>query len=359
MTRLEERYRRVLRLLPASYREVWEEDMVSTYLASVDTDDRDDAEYAAEYGWPGWSEVASIVALAVRLRVGSAGAPPRYAMWGEAVRRAALGAMLVNAAASLVGVVMMLWFAGLIPLVPPPPVLPGPPGYPDPWYRMFLFAGLARLLWLPAYLALVLGYRAAGRWLASVAAAAAVLSTAAAAVLTPDPISGEACYSLLVNVLLVLALAAFHRDAPPVVRRSWLAALGVCTVVATGHMLLLIPPTNTSPPLDWAGFCCVVVVGAAVVHLAARGLGRSGRYPVWAPALAILAFTTLGLRLVTLLDYARFRPGGWHSATVPLGLVEAVAVLAVAVWLALLSARTLRRLPATTADVTAWSTTTR
>jgi len=30
-----------LRLLPASYREVWEEDMVSTFLASVHTDDRD------------------------------------------------------------------------------------------------------------------------------------------------------------------------------------------------------------------------------------------------------------------------------------------------------------------------------
>ncbi|HZM75585.1 MAG TPA: hypothetical protein VFC19_07645, partial [Candidatus Limnocylindrales bacterium] len=74
MNRLEERYRRVLRLLPASYRGVWEEDMVATFLASVATDDREEAEYLADFGRPSWPEVFSIVALAIRLRIGSAGA---------------------------------------------------------------------------------------------------------------------------------------------------------------------------------------------------------------------------------------------------------------------------------------------
>ena len=77
MTRLEERYRRVLRLLPVSYRVIWEDDMVATFLASTHTDDRDEADYLADFGRPSWAEVASIAALAIRLRIGSAGAPPR------------------------------------------------------------------------------------------------------------------------------------------------------------------------------------------------------------------------------------------------------------------------------------------
>lgn len=48
MTVLEQRYRLVLRMLPASYREVWEEDMVATFLASMGTNDVEDAEYFAD-----------------------------------------------------------------------------------------------------------------------------------------------------------------------------------------------------------------------------------------------------------------------------------------------------------------------
>ena len=39
---LEDRYRAVLRVLPASYRTVWEEEMVSTFLESTRTGDPDD-----------------------------------------------------------------------------------------------------------------------------------------------------------------------------------------------------------------------------------------------------------------------------------------------------------------------------
>jgi hypothetical protein len=35
MSRIEERYRFVLRLLPVSYRQRWEEDMVASFLESV------------------------------------------------------------------------------------------------------------------------------------------------------------------------------------------------------------------------------------------------------------------------------------------------------------------------------------
>jgi hypothetical protein len=80
VNRLEQRYRLVLRtLLPASYRKLWEEDMVATFLESMDSDDAEAAEFLADYGRPGWSEVASVAALAVRLRLGAAEAPLRSA----------------------------------------------------------------------------------------------------------------------------------------------------------------------------------------------------------------------------------------------------------------------------------------
>lgn len=84
MSRLEQRYRLVLRvLLPAAYRNAWEEDMVATFLDSVDSDDAEATEYAVDCRRPSSSEVASVASLAVRLRLGAAGAPPRYVAWGR------------------------------------------------------------------------------------------------------------------------------------------------------------------------------------------------------------------------------------------------------------------------------------
>ena len=67
MSTLETRYRSVLRLLPLPYRQVWEEEMVATFVESMMPDDPNDADFVAEFGRPAWSEVASVAALAVRL----------------------------------------------------------------------------------------------------------------------------------------------------------------------------------------------------------------------------------------------------------------------------------------------------
>jgi hypothetical protein len=166
MTPLEQRYRLVLRVLPADYRAVWQEEMVATFLESMHTDDVEDAEYLAEYGRPSWSEVASVAALAIRLRIpglrlrlGGTGAPPRNVIWGDAVRLVALVQLLVKAAWAVIGIGTMLWLSGQIP---------GPP-VPRPqmlalhlWDRLSFLAGL---VWLPVYLALVIGHRRAGQLL--------------------------------------------------------------------------------------------------------------------------------------------------------------------------------------------------
>lgn len=92
--------------------------MVATFLASMNTDDVEDAEYLAAYGRPSWSEVASVVRLAVRLRVGGVGMPPLSVAWGEAVRAVrlvALVVLLVNAISATWGLWRMFWLAHQIP----------------------------------------------------------------------------------------------------------------------------------------------------------------------------------------------------------------------------------------------------
>jgi hypothetical protein len=358
MSRLEQRYRLVLRVLPAAYRKAWEEDMVATFLDSVDSDDAEAAEYAADYGRPSWSEVATVASLAVRLRLGAAGAPPRYLAWGQTVRLVALTGLLVNAAAATIVAGSTLWLAGKLGWLPAPPADWAPAMPPSAWHTLWTLAGL---LWLPAYVGLLLGHRRAAQLLAALA----VLPDGAAAIsATTDLAAGTAPLllmiwaHLLVEALLVLALVAFHQDAPPVRRRPWLVALVVGIAVLLG-LFPVVRPTNPWVLVDWPGLYCAGLVGAAVAHLAAPALGRTLGTPSWSLALVLLALAVFGLRVVSLLGYALGTTGGQRSALLTVGAGEALAVLAVGGPLARRAATVLRRLPAVPAAPTASSPPTR
>ena len=75
---LEQRYRRVLRLLPGYYRDQWEEDMVAAFLDSWLTGDPEVDAAVLTFCRPSGGEVASVAGLAARLYLGGAGAPRRY-----------------------------------------------------------------------------------------------------------------------------------------------------------------------------------------------------------------------------------------------------------------------------------------
>ena len=77
---LEQRYRRVLRLLPGWYRERWEADMVAAFLDSWHTGDPDDDEFALKFCKPTWPEVTDVAVLAIRLHLGGPGTPRRYCL---------------------------------------------------------------------------------------------------------------------------------------------------------------------------------------------------------------------------------------------------------------------------------------
>ncbi len=227
MTPLEQRYRRLLRLLPASYRQAWEQDMVATFLDGAVPDDDEDAEFAAEYGRPDGAEVRAVVALAVRLRLGGDGAPPRYLAWGEAVRRVATVGLLLRAVAAVAGVALLLWT---------------PVRHPDlaGSDRMSALWAFAALLWVPAYVLLVVGSWATARVLA-VVALLPDLAHLGVELFAGGPYLATHTIGLLVQLLPVLALAAFHRDSVALKPRPWLVALPVAAVAQSAVLVVLVP----------------------------------------------------------------------------------------------------------------------
>jgi uncharacterized integral membrane protein len=347
MSVLEERYRSVLRLLPVAYREVWEEDMVATFLAGATPDDPVEAADVADLGRPGWAEVASVAALAVRLRLGGVEAPPRSFAWGEAVRTVALAALLFHTVTAVIGLGTLLWVTG---------VLPGPaqPGYdvarPTGWQLVWPVVALA---WPASYLAMIGGRWRLGQRLAVVALVPAVVSavseTALAASLRSLFPLLTTWSALLVTVLLTGALVAFHRDAPPVRRTPWLIALPVGVVVIGSVTLSAWATVAPALPLDWSGLCCVAVVIAAVVHLVGRAVGRVRPDSPWPLALALLLLAVLVLRATSMVDLAWFGGAGTNRGLLLAGAVEGAALLTLGVPLAVLAGRVLRRAAPVTA----------
>lgn len=330
MNRLEDRYRRVLRLLPASYRQAWEEDMVATFLESEQPEDAEEAEFAADHGRPSWAEVASVVALAVRLRLGGDGAPPRYLVWGETVRRLALVGLLVQAVAALAGIGAWLW---------------------SPWVTNLVAPGQAAdvqallgLVWVAAYLCLVTGRWRAARLFAALALARAVFYFGVDLAAVEGAYGLSRTVGLLLDALPVVALVAFHRQAPAVKARPWLVALPVGVALLTVALLL----TYVSVPalVDWPSVVCVAVFAAAVGYLSLPRLGWRNATVSWSTALALLALAALVQRVVTLLDYLRLAARTPElDVVIAIAAGQAVAVLAIAVPLTMLAAKAVRALP--------------
>ena len=348
MSVLEDRYRSVLRMLPASYREVWEEEMVSTFLESTDTGDADEAEFRADFGRPGLSEVASVAALAARLRFGGTDAGPRSYAWGEAVRQVALVGFLAYAAHTTVLSVRSIWLSGALAWLPP---LGGSTSWAQPaptglWPTLAEHAGL---VWLGAFLALVFGRRRAAAVLA-VAGVLVPLSDMTLDVATNgEPVMVWPWFGIGVSAVLVLALAAFHSGAPPVRPAPWLGAFGVGLLVGgVSEFVFLRQDVPMPSPLEWPAVACVVMVVAAVIHLGRPSSPPWYGAPSWSLALASLSVIVLGQRVVSLVDLLRTAgPYPGRSTMITLAVAEALGVLAVLLPLVVVTVRALRRLPET------------
>ncbi len=329
---LEQRYRRVLRLLPRYYRDRWEEDMVAAFLDGWLTGDPYTDECVLEFCKPAWQEVASVVLLAARLYLGGAGAPSRYLAWGQAVRAAVLALLMVHAVRGLDGLRLVFLARGPHPLgiVPAPPAAMAPlPGIAWPaavWY-------LAGYAWIVIFVALILGHYRAARVLAVIAAGLDLVWLAqgqlTGALLSPY---GSWAFWILHDLVPILAMAAFHQDAPPVPRWPWLLALPANYLLVAVPELAAMATGHQAWVPDLPGLSCILVAVLCLAHAPKALSGRAGT-GVWSLTVVLLAAVAATYRIASLGDYLQ---GHYlqdpHLITVGLAelliLVAAVALIA-------------------------------
>jgi hypothetical protein len=297
---LETRYRRVLRLLPGWYRERWEEDMVAAFLDGWLTGDPEADEYTRTVAWPSWAEVTSVVGLAVRLYLGGAGAPRRYFAWGQAARRAVLAVVLLHAVLGVDVLVFLVWGRRVVSWLPPSPgsLMVPPGGIWDMAY--YLVSGT----WIVIFVTLARGRYGTARVLAAIAIVpglAALLQAQFTGIL-PAPF-GPWPFWILFDVLPVLAMAAFHRDAPPAASRPWLLALPVGYLLVYGPLLALQETGNFAWLPDFSGLCCLLVALACLAHAPRAWSRQADGSGVWSLSLVLLAAVAAAYRIVTLPGY--------------------------------------------------------
>jgi hypothetical protein len=281
MTRLERRYRRLLRALPRWYRGEREEEMVATYLATRHHADPEDEALDLEYGWPGWREAWATAALSVRVRLAATAAPPRVLVLGRAVRLAALLGLLIQSALAAAGLVDMIVTAAAHPREGV--LTPGAVGY-------------TALLLLPAatVVLLVRGQRTWARITALVALAPTLLGSGALWPLVT--------VELPLWVAVICLYAGFHHDAPTPPAVPWLRAQAAA--IGLGALWIAVAKFAGSDPWTWVTIdnaaavvnWAIVVAGLAVILMAPR---REPSFRAWAGGVAICAASCLPLEFAS------------------------------------------------------------
>jgi len=189
---------------------------------------------------------------------------------------------------------------------------------------------LVAYAWIVSFVALVLGhYRTA--------------QVSAALAIVPDlvwllqgevsgafrgPSLGPWAFWVLLNLAPVLAMTAFHRDAPPAARRPWLLALPANYLLVVVPLLALQATGNSAWLPDFSGLCCVLVALACLAHAPRAWSRPAADSGVWSLALVLLAGVAGAYRILSLTDYVHDRHLMQVSLAELLILVIAVALIA-------------------------------
>jgi hypothetical protein len=318
---LEQRYRRALRLLPGYYRDKWEEDMVAAFLDSWLTGDPEVDSCVLEFCKPTWPETASVIGLATRLHLGGAGAPSRYFAWGQAVRNAVLVVMLLHAVGALNAFVRLAWTHRSFGWIPAAPAnIPAAP-WGGLWAAVLYGAGCA---WIAVFALLVLGYYRPARVFAVLAVFLELVEVLRAQLTGAPLMFGSWTYWALLDVVAVLAMAAFYSGAPPVARRPWLLAWPATYLLVDVPLLAVQATGNFGWLPDFSGLCCLLVSLACLAHWPRAWFRPSAGSGVWSLTLTLLAAVAALYRVVSLGNYQQ------DPHLIHVGLAE-LLILAVAV----------------------------
>ncbi|WP_327086601.1 hypothetical protein OIE66_30290 [Nonomuraea sp. NBC_01738] len=329
MSLLEKRYRSTLRVLPAAYRAEREEEMVSAYL-----------EYAGDVPdergpRPRFGEIASVLALAVRVRLGGHGAAARYVAWGDAVRLVARYALLYKAATAVLILISMIIATQDIEQS-------GPPMSAERTVGVLL--ALVECLWLVSYVALVRGAARTAK-LAALAGLLAYVAELTTVVINHDPL--RLTYLIWGAVPVLALFGAYHRDAPPP-RHSWVRALypplaGAALIYAGQAAVGAIAnAADMTPELAVVAYTVFGQTGQAtlaVLVLAVLYLAR-GSEAATLLGVAILATVLLALRLIEVLSPVSQNPG-----VLPALAIQSALLAVMAFTLAITGLRKLPALP--------------
>jgi hypothetical protein len=313
-TDLEHRYRRLLRLLPAGYRQAWEEDMVTTFLHSAE---------GRGVNRPPLGERLSVIALAVRLRLAGQYESPRGKAWHHAAYALALMLLLHQAFMATASLTQLaarvLWRPMERPL-----------NEADVW----LFA-LYWLLWIVAYGALVLGWIMAARTVAVFILALIVGVTV---------ISGDFTATVLLAVAwpAVCALLLFAvPDGSRPRRGVWLSVYLASSLVLAAHAIGYgRRDWSWLWAIDVAVFWRLALLVGMVVALAVPAVRRS---PGWLLAIAVVDATFIVGSMLS--RYVSF--SGVAFAVPPVSVVVDLFLLGLGVACAVVGMVMLRRLPRT------------
>jgi len=191
-------------------------------------------------------------------------------------------------------------------MVPAPPAMmvaasPGGLWPATVWY-------VAGYVWIVVMVALVLGYYRTARVLALLAILPSLVWLLAGQfsgrLLTPF---GSWAFWFLIDLAPVLAMAAFHRDAPPVsrlARRSWLLAVPAYCLVVSVPLRAAAATGHDAWVPDTPGVLCILVALLCLAHLPRAWSSRAGT-GVWSLSLVLLAGVTGVYRIISLGDYMR------------------------------------------------------
>ncbi|MCS7479628.1 hypothetical protein ACFFQW_19680 [Umezawaea endophytica] len=279
MSNLENRYRRLLRVLPRWYRAEREEEMVGLLLADR-TDDLD-----LEHGWPGWGETGATVALAVRTRFAASGAPARAVAVGDVVRLVAMLGLVGQAAYGV------RWASA---------ALTGPSWNAVGFEPVDVVVNLAMVA---GPIAMLAGLRGVAKAQVGLSAAYGLVVAGQAVAEASPPLA--VLWHVPVWVTAFALFAGYHRDATRPDPRPWWWALLAVAVTTGGLTAWSAGDPDHVLTAASSGLVPVAVVIAGVVHLGRRG-SAAGSLALACWALALLPLT---LGELTLLRWVADVPG--------------------------------------------------